>query len=266
MIISWFSCGITSAVATRLALEKYKDVEIFYIEIESAHKDNERFIKECEEWFGAEIHIVKNKKGYADQFDVIKDTRYINGAYGARCSLELKKNVRFDLEKEFKPTHQIFGFEYSKNEINRAIRFKEQYSEINPLFPLIENRLNKEECHGIIQMAGIKPPAMYELGYNNNNCIGCVKGGKGYWNKIRQDFPKVFNRMAEVEREIGRSCLKELEGDESKQLYLDELEPSAGILNPIVPDCGMFCQVEFTHLIDKRVSQIESGELDINEI
>ena len=24
---------------------------------------------------------------------------------------------------------------------------------------------------------GIEIPVMYRLGYNNNNCVGCVKGG-----------------------------------------------------------------------------------------
>lgn len=35
---------------------------------------------------------------------------------------------------------------------------------------------------------------MYDLGYANNNCIGCVKGGIGYWNKIRIDFPEESDR------------------------------------------------------------------------
>ena len=43
---------------------------------------------------------------------------------------------------------------------------------------------------------------MYKLGYNNNNCIGCVKGGQAYWNKIRIDFPETFNKMAKLENLI----------------------------------------------------------------
>ena len=45
-------------------------------------------------------------------------------------------------------------------------------------------------------------PLMYDLGYPNNNCIGCVKGGMGYWNHIRKDFPEVF--------EVGRSWKEKL--------------------------------------------------------
>lgn len=59
---------------------------------------------------------------------------------------------------------------------------------------------------------------MYDLGYPNNNCVGCVKGGMGYWNKIRVDFPEVFERRARQEREIGHSCIK--------GVFLDELDPN----------------------------------------
>jgi 3'-phosphoadenosine 5'-phosphosulfate sulfotransferase (PAPS reductase)/FAD synthetase len=271
MKIAWFSAGITSAVSTKLSLELYEDVEIYYIHIGSAHKDNERFIRECEKWYGQKINVITNSKGYEDQFDVIQKTRYINGPSGARCTLELKKNVRYELQDKLKPENQIFGFEYSKGEINRAIRLKEQHPDTNPLFPLIEKKLTKEECHGLMHIAGIKAPEMYKLGYNNNNCIGCVKGKKGYWNKIRQDFPEHFDKMAELEREIGNACIKEdLPKDKwiqredgtfkkSKPIFLDELNPTEGILNPIVPDCGMFCQLEFTQFMDKRVDAIYEG-------
>lgn len=260
MKIAWFSCGMTSAVACKIAVENYEDVELFYIDITSAHKDNKRFIADCENWIGKKIKVVTNLKGYEDQFDIIRKTKYINGPYGARCTLELKKEVRKDLEKSINPDNQIFGFEFSRNEINRAIRFKEQYPETNPLFPLIESKLTKNECAAILQSAGIELPVMYKLGYENNNCIGCVKGGKGYWNKIREDFPNEFERMSKLEREIGRTCLK----DDSGQIYLDELDPKEGYTpNPIIPACGMFCQVEFAHIMDKKVDLVLNEGLKI---
>ena len=264
MIIAWFSAGITSAVATKFALSMYDDVEIFYIDIKSQHSDNKRFIEECENWYGRKINIISNNKGYKDQFDVIQKTKYINGPMGARCTLELKKQTRYELESELNPTAQIFGFEFSKKEINRAIRFKEQYAYTNPVFPLIEKKLTKEECYSLLNQVGISEPKMYKLGYNNNNCIGCVKGKKGYWNKIRIDFPDVFKKMAILERSVGRSCMKiDLKTGGSEQLFLDELKPGEGILNPLIPDCGMFCQLELEKLISKKAEQIMNGELSI---
>ncbi len=72
-IIGWFSCGITSAVACKLAVEKYgkENVLLYYIVIDSAHWDNERFIRDCEKWIGKKVLKVKSKK-YTDQFDIIK--------------------------------------------------------------------------------------------------------------------------------------------------------------------------------------------------
>lgn len=265
MKIAWFSAGITSAVACKLAVDQFDDVELYYIHIGSAHEDNARFIAECEQWIGKKIHIVTNLKGYKDQFDVIRHTKYVNGANGARCTLELKKKVRYNLEDDLQPDNQIFGFEYSVSEINRAIRFKEQHPHTNPIFPLIASKLTKNECAGIIQAAGIEMPAMYKLGYNNNNCIGCVKGKKGYWNKIREDFPEVFANMAAAEREVGATCIKEdVKGGGSKRIYLDELSPDEGRTpNPVIPDCGMFCQVEFAHIMDERVAAVMAGEITI---
>jgi len=257
MKVCWWSAGATSAVAAKLAIEKYNDVELFYIGISSAHPDNERFIRDCENWYGQKINIVSNSKGYADQFEVIEHTGYVNGPAGARCTLELKKQVRRELQEKHNFSNHIMGYEYSPNEINRAIRFKEQHPDTNPIFPLIENKISGEEAHAIVTGAGIELPEMYKLGFQNNNCIGCVKGGKGYWNNIRVHFPNTFDRMARLEREIGRSCINEV--------FLDELNPQEGILNPIVPGCGMFCQVEFAHLMDSKVEKILSGQISINE-
>ena len=110
--------------------------------------------------------------------------------------------------------------------------------------------------------AGIKIPVMYKIGYNNNNCIGCVKGGMGYWNKIRIDFPSVFEATAAIEREIGATCLK----DEKGIIYLDELDPSRGDpIKEIIPDCSLICQIEFQEIIDRQVEQVIRGELSISD-
>ena len=247
--IAWFSAGITSAVACRLALQKYDNVEIYYIEVGLSHSDNARFIKDCEKWYGKKINIVKNSKGFENHVDVINKTRYVNGVGGARCTVELKKNVRFELEKELDIENQIFGFEFSKSEINRAVRFEEQYPDARPLFPLIENKLSKNECAGILQSAGIEIPEMYKLGYNNNNCIGCVKGGKWYWNKIKKDFPEIFNEVSQAEKEVGHSCIK--------NVYLDDLKEGEGRKSDEVQfECGVFCEVEFADIIHPKTLKI----------
>ena len=104
------------------------------------------------------------------------------------------------------------------------------------IFPLVDNAITKTAAHETLKASGIKRPAMYDLGYSNNNCIGCVKGGMGYWNHIRVDFPDVFAARAEMERKIGGACIK--------GIYLDELDPERGRHTPpIVDDCGIMCEL-----------------------
>ena len=78
------------------------------------------------------------------------------------------------------------------DEKHRADRLYENMPEQDHAFPLIERKMSKEDAHAVLTASGIKRPLMYDLGYSNNNCVGCVKGGMGYWNKIRADFPEVF--------------------------------------------------------------------------
>ena len=146
----------------------------------------------------------------------------------------------------------------NRKEINRAIRHLQQYPATKPLFPLIEKGLTKEMCAGLLLKNGIELPEMYKLGYSNNNCIGCVKGGKGYWNKIKNDFPPVFNRMAELERKVGYSCIN--------GLFLDELTPEMGRMKAeITPNCGNICEVEFADIPDRNLKAILSGQKSVYE-
>ncbi len=231
--VAWFSGGATSAVACKLALQKYDDVEIYYIETGSHHPDSIRFLKDCEKWFGQKINILQSP--YKNHFDVIEKAKVISMRSFTPCTNWLKVRVRQQFEYEHPNiTHYIWGFEIGKKEENRAVKMVERYPQYEHLFPLIENKLDKASCLALLEKAGIEIPKMYKMGYHNNNCIGCVRGGAGYWNKIKKDFPKVFKRMAEIEREIGHSILK--------KYYLDELPENAGRNEKeIMPDCSIFC-------------------------
>lgn len=143
--------------------------------------------------------------------------------------------MRMKWEREH-PEHHIYVWGYDVNEQNRADRVCKALSDYEHEFPLIEHGLTKEEAHGIAYQLGVPRPIMYDMGYPNNNCIGCVKGGMGYWNKIRVDFPEVFERRAKQEREIGHSCIN--------GVFLDELDPNRGNINTeVMEDCTIACQL-----------------------
>lgn len=216
----WFSCGAPSAVAAKLTVNEHPSAELVYCDTGGEHPDNKRFLKDVERWTGRTVIVLKNPN-YEDHFDVAVKERYINGPYGARCTMELKRKLR---EQYQKPGDvHVWGFHLE--EADRAIDFEDRFPDLKCWWPLIEMKITRGDCLALIHRAGIRIPEMYQLGYQNNNCIGCWKGGMGYWNKIRVDFPEHFKRAAEICRDIGRSPIKDSDG---KPIMLDELDPKAG--------------------------------------
>ncbi len=239
-IVCWFSCGAASAVATKLAIAENAGrlpLVIAYTEVAEEHPDNRRFLRDCELWFGHPITVLRDEKYGASIYEVFLRTRYLVGPTGAACTRLLKRGVRLMFEEE--GDIQVFGF--TAEEDQRAEDFFERNSHMAGRAPLVERGVSKSDCLAMIQDAGIEIPAMYRLGYLNNNCIGCVKGGMGYWNKIRRDFPDVFARMAAVERELDVSVNAERDGT---RVFLDELDPSRGN-HKDEPDieCSIFCHM-----------------------
>lgn len=235
--VSWFSAGVSSAVATKLAIDEID--EVIYTHIEDQHPDTKRFIEDCGKWFGVEITVLQSEYGSVER--AVRGAGgcgYINGVYGAACTKILKRRVRRDWEKKNADKGRIcyiWGLDYSEGD--RVERIVDAMPEVDHRFPLVEKKINKEEAHEILSASGINRPAMYDLGYHNNNCIGCVKGGMGYWNKIRKDFPDVFEARARLERIVGASCIN--------GVFLDELDPEAGKHEkPIPKECGLFCELQ----------------------
>jgi 3'-phosphoadenosine 5'-phosphosulfate sulfotransferase (PAPS reductase)/FAD synthetase len=237
--LAWFSCGAASAVAAKLAVDRYGyQCEVLYCDtLKYEHPDNVRFLADVSKWIGREIKILKSQK-YSDIFDVFDKTGWLVGVGGARCTTELKKMVRVAYQKPT-DTH-IFGFTFDEGK--RIERFHSENPDMEAVFPLFEDKVTKADCYKIIQEAGIELPAMYKLGYNNNNCIGCVKGQSGYWNKIRRDFPEAFARMAAQERKMDVAINKKYVDGKRIRVFLDELDPNAGrkMKEPDI-ECGVLC-------------------------
>lgn len=230
--VCWLSAGVSSFVAGYLA----NCDEWIYIDIADQHEDSLRFIKDCEKAIGKEIKILRSKEYRSVEECVLVFGGFKNSINGfSPCTNWLKKRVRKEWESEHKDYDLTYVWGFDLKEKHRAERTIESNPQARHEFPLIDRGLSKEEVHGFFEREfNFKRPKMYDMGYPNNNCIGCVKGGMGYWNRIRKDFPQVFKERAELERKVGYSILKEC--------YLDELEPDRGNMNTeIMPECGIMC-------------------------
>jgi 3'-phosphoadenosine 5'-phosphosulfate sulfotransferase (PAPS reductase)/FAD synthetase len=233
MVISWFSAGVSSAVATKLALKKHPDMRIIYTHIDDQHPDTMRFIHDCEKWFGREVEITQSPLKSVDA--ACRKAGFINSPNGAACTRLLKRRVRTDWERENGKDHiYVWGMDYAEKD--RADRLNVSMPYAKHDFPLIDRMIDKDAAHGIIEKAGIKRPVMYDIGYPNNNCVGCVKAGIGYWVKIKKDFPDVFESRCKMEDVIGGRIFKDFS--------LRDIDETRGRIEPvIVPDCGIMCEI-----------------------
>jgi hypothetical protein len=232
-VLAWFSCGGASACLSKIVTELYPNSEVLYCNTFAyEHPDNRRFLNDVSAWIGKEIKILSSPD-YADIYDVFNKTGYLVGSDGARCSQELKRAVR----EAYQTVGDIHAFGFTSEETGRMRRLERDNPDLYIIWPLAQ--MTKQDCLNMLMQAGIELPAMYKLGYKNNNCIGCVKGGKGYWNKIRVDFPEAFERMAKQERKMNFHI--------DKEFFLDELDPAAGRYeSEYVIECGPVCGLSNT--------------------
>lgn len=230
-VLVWFSCGVASACAAKIATETYPHADVLNCAntLLNEHPDNRRFISDCERWLGREIKPLTSKQ-YTDIYDVFNKTGWLVGPGGARCTAELKRAVR----EGYQQVGDVHVLGLCADEPHRIHNFELDNPEIYLWWALRDAGMTKQHCVDMVQAAGIELPAMYKLGYRNNNCIGCVKGGKGYWNKIRADFPVVFATMAKQERAMNARIFKDL--------WLDELPPDVGrYQSEFDIQCGVAC-------------------------
>lgn len=238
-IAVWFSCGAASAVAAKKTIEKYGEshnVIVVNNLVVNEHEDNRRFLRDCENWIGQKIIIATNRKyPSCDITEVFKKRKYMSGVSGAPCTKELKKEARYQFEKKVNIDWHVLGF--TVDEKKRSDRFM-RYERENLIPVLIDENLTKQDCFSILLSEGIKLPKIYDLGYPNANCIGCVKSqSPTYWNLVRQTFPKVFKERAKQSREIGVKLVVR----KGERIFLDELLPTDKGGKIKSWECGIFC-------------------------
>lgn len=268
-VIAWWSGGVASAVTCKICIDWFgvENVRVVFIDTHNEHPDTYRFLNDCEKWYECKIETIDNLK-YGNIQDVWFDSLSLNIAKGAKCSQVLKKDVRQQFIKKNNFSYQAFGFDISER--NRAKDMKTSNPHLNPIFPLIAELLNKKDCIKRIVKANslflsIEIPVTYKMGFNNNNCFqtGCVQGGIGYWQKMRDDHPTKFDAMADMEHQLtdlkGKpvTMLKDQSNDAKdtgdvlvflkphpKYPNLKDISMMEG--RPIEPlaDCNGFCQTK----------------------
>lgn len=241
VIAVWFSCGAASAVAAKLAIEKYgstHEIRVLNNPVAEEDEDNVRFLHDVEKWLGVKIESVVNPMfPSCSAVDVWDHQQYMSGIAGAPCTKALKKLARKHWEQSNHCDHVVLGF--TADEAHRSENFiKNERHDLIPV--LIDAGLTKGDCFLMLVDAGIRLPRIYQMGYPNANCIGCVKAtSPTYWNHVRKMHPSIFAERAEQSRRIGARLVRH----KGQRIFLDELPVDAvgAPMKDMNFECGIFC-------------------------
>lgn len=217
-LLVWFSMGGASACMLKICA-RMNPLAIYCNTSMDEHGDNARFRREVEAWAGIKVKVIGSDK-YTTTDEVFDDTRYMSGIGGARCTTELKKIPRI----RYAYPEDIHCFGMTADETKRVEQFERNNPDLNLAWPLVRAGLTKADCLKMLRDAGIELPMMYRLGFENNNCIGCVKATSShYWNLTRKHFPERFRQRAEQSRRLGAKLVRY----KGERIYLDELPEEA---------------------------------------
>lgn len=242
-IVCQFSCGAASACATKLAISQAASRESVLVVnafIAEEHPDNRRFLADCERWFGVPITVLRDHKYGASTDEVWRRKQYFSGRMGAPCSGVLKRTVLDAIKRP----DDIMVLGYTAEEQERYDDFQERWPELLVSAPLIVAGLTKSDCYALIGRAGIVLPEPYRLGFNNANCMGCCKGGEGYWNKVRVVWPERFAAVMAIQEAIGPAAYTFRNRKTGERYGLAQLPANNGRIEdePEI-SCSVFCEI-----------------------
>lgn len=130
--VSWFSAGVSSAVATWLEIDRVQ--RIIYTHIADQHEDTLRFVRDCEQWWQRPVEIIQAEQNTVEAACLSR--QFVNGPGGASCTRMLKRELRkrWEANSQFFNTFRyVWGFD--RDETDRVDRILDGMPEHEHVFP-----------------------------------------------------------------------------------------------------------------------------------
>ena len=133
-IAVWFSCGAASAVAAKYVVDQYgKDNNVLIVNnpVKEEDEDNLRFKDDVSNWLDHPIIEARNKNfPNASIVEVFDKRKYMSGIQGAPCTMELKKNARYQFELSHEIDYHVLGFPIDEWERQKSFNTAERSNTI----------------------------------------------------------------------------------------------------------------------------------------
>jgi 3'-phosphoadenosine 5'-phosphosulfate sulfotransferase (PAPS reductase)/FAD synthetase len=206
-VIVALSGGLASGYCAHLALSRHpkEDVVLYFNDTKWEHPDLYRFLDDLAKAFN---HPITRDDDGRSVDDLCFDMRALPNNRMPFCSRVLKA----ERLKHFFQNGDTIVFGIGPDEAHRAQRIAESYYEFGKrkgkwaklLFPLIAERVSKEEILSFYGRMGIDIPLLYKLGFKHNNCSGgCVRSGKKQWLHLLRVLPDIYRMREETENLVS---------------------------------------------------------------
>lgn len=213
-VIVALSGGKASAYCAKWALDNYpKEAVVFYFnDTKWEHPDLYRFMGDLSRHFD---HPITDDSDGRSPEQLFRDNRALASNMMPFCSRILKAER---LQKFYK-NGDCLVFGIGMEERHRAERIVGVYQKVaaktkrdlRVKFPLITEGVSGRDVDRWLGSAGIKQPALYDLGFGHNNCSGgCVRAGKKAWALLLDKLPSVYAERERVEEEVRSWLCKDV--------------------------------------------------------
>lgn len=214
--------------AKRVAAEHgIENLILLFTDVKREHPDTYRFLREAAANVGGELVTIADGR---TPWELFRDERFIGNMRVDKCSEHLKRNLtRRWVEDHFASDEAVFYLGIDWTESHRYERARAKWEPYVLKAPLCEPpyQLKPQRLDAMETQEGIRRPALYDYGFQHNNCFGgCVKGGQAQWALLLRTFPDEYRYHEEQEQSlrelIGKnvSILKDRRGRTTKPMTL----------------------------------------------
>jgi hypothetical protein len=171
-------------------------------------EDLYRFLLEAASTLRARLTIISDGR---TPWDVFRDERFAGNHHADPCSKILKRRLtRRWLTKHCNPAETTIYLGLSWYEKHRIEKNQEAWKPWTTAYPACEKPL-LDQCDMLRMVArrGLRPPRLYQLGFEHNNCGGfCVKAGHAALRHLLRTMPERYAFHEKKEQELAQAIGK----------------------------------------------------------
>ncbi|MFD7555233.1 hypothetical protein ACFV9E_11960 [Streptomyces sp. NPDC059835] len=236
-----FSGGVGSALSAVRVVEQHgpQNMTLLIADTQVEDPDLWRFSREFSDLIEVPLTIVADGR---TPWQLFHDVRFLGNDRLAPCTRHLKQiPCRTWMQENAPPETSVayIGIEPTKKDRPRAAAITRNWAPWRVEYPLLDGPdRTKPELLNELRSLGIRPPRLYDLGFEHNNCGGmCVRAGQRQWKRLLTIFPDRYAHAEEQEEALRShlnkdvSILKRQRGTATIPLTLRDLrreEEAAG--------------------------------------